>query len=77
MFALKLADFEILKIKKGFAPILLLDDVFEKLDNERMHNLLTKVCNDNDGQVFISDTHRERLEGAFFELDVPYQIVEL
>ncbi|RYF93027.1 MAG: DNA replication and repair protein RecF, partial [Chitinophagaceae bacterium] len=41
LFALKLAEFEILKQHKGFAPILLLDDVFEKLDETRIRNLLT------------------------------------
>ena len=61
LFALKLAEFELLKISKGFAPILLLDDVFEKLDDSRMKNLLHWVCNENDGQVFITDTHKQRL----------------
>jgi DNA replication and repair protein RecF len=61
LFALKLAEFEMLKSKKGFAPLLLLDDVFEKLDESRMHNLLDWVCVQNDGQIFITDTHRERI----------------
>ena len=77
LFALKLAEFELLKINKGFAPILLLDDVFEKLDNTRMQNLLRWVCNENNGQVFITDTHKERLEQAFTGLQNTYQIVEL
>lgn len=77
LFALKLAEFELLKTNKGFAPILLLDDVFEKLDDKRMQNLLSWVCNNNDGQVFITDTHRDRLETAFTELNVPFQIVAL
>ena len=77
LFALKLAEFELLKINKGFAPILLLDDVFEKLDNTRMQNLLRWVCIENNGQVFITDTHKERLEQAFTGLQSAYQIVEL
>ena len=77
LFALKLAEFELLKINKGFAPILLLDDVFEKLDNTRMQNLLRWVCIENNGQVFITDTHKERLEQAFTALQSAYQIVEL
>jgi len=77
LFALKLAEFELLKISKGFAPILLLDDVFEKLDNTRMQNLLRWVCIENNGQVFITDTHKERLEQAFTALQSAYQIVEL
>jgi DNA replication and repair protein RecF len=77
LFALKLSEFEALKAKKGFAPLLLLDDVFEKLDASRMHNLLQRVCVDNDGQVFITDTHKERLQSSLEELKVNYQVIEL
>ena len=77
LFALKLAEYELLKINKGFAPILLLDDVFEKLDDRRMQNLLNWVCKENTGQVFITDTHRERLEQAFINLHTAYQVIEL
>ena len=77
LFALKLAEFEILKNNKGFTPLLLLDDVFEKLDNRRMQQLLQWVCKENNGQVFITDTHKARLEEAFDSLDVPFQIIEL
>ncbi len=77
LFALKLAEFDLLKENKGFAPLLLLDDVFEKLDDLRMQNLLHRVCNENAGQVFITDTHRDRLENTFTKLNVSYQIIDL
>ena len=77
LFALKLAEFELLKENKGFAPLLLLDDVFEKLDESRMQQLLHYVCNENEGQVFITDTHKERLQQAFEKLNTAYQIIEL
>ena len=77
LFALKLSEFELLKANKGFAPLLLLDDVFEKLDDNRMHQLLHWVCNKNNGQVFITDTHKERLKEAFEKLNTAYQIIEL
>jgi DNA replication and repair protein RecF len=77
LFALKLAEFEFLKKEKGFAPLLFLDDVFEKLDDQRMHQLLHRVCCENNGQVFITDTHQERLENAFGGLNVSFQIIEL
>lgn len=77
LFALKLAEFELLKANKGFAPLLLLDDVFEKLDDNRMQQLLHLVCNENEGQVFITDTHKERLHQAFENLHADYQIIEL
>jgi DNA replication and repair protein RecF len=77
LFALKLAEWQTLKTNKGFSPILLLDDVFEKLDEQRMHNLLHWVCKEDDGQVFITDTHKERLEKSLKGIGVGYQLVEL
>lgn len=77
LFALKLAEFEVLKNTNGFAPLLLLDDVFEKLDEWRMKNLLHWVCNENNGQIFITDTHCSRLTNHLNELAVPYQLIEL
>ena len=77
LFALKLAEFEMLKSNKGFAPLLLLDDVFEKLDESRMHNLLDWVCVQNDGQIFITDTHRDRIVDHLEKLSAAYQLIEL
>ena len=68
---------EILKKEKGFSPLLLLDDVFEKLDEDRIANLLQKVCAENDGQVFITDTNRERIEQHLKTLTQSYQLIEL
>jgi DNA replication and repair protein RecF len=77
LFALKLAEFEILNQQKEFAPILLLDDVFEKLDEQRMYNLLHWVCIKNNGQVFITDTHDKRINQHLTELKVKYQLIKL
>ena len=77
LFALKLAEFETLKKEKGFPPLLLLDDVFEKLDENRMHNLLEWACIQNEGQIFITDTHSERIEEHFSKLSAKYQIIEI
>ncbi len=77
LFAFKLAAFETLKSNKGFAPILLLDDVFEKLDENRMQNLLYYVCVKTDAQVFITDTHKERLQQAFKKIGKDYDLIEL
>ena len=77
LFALKLAEYEIIKQSKGFYPILLLDDVFEKLDNFRMENLLKRVCVKNNSQVFFTDTHSDRLKLAFDNLGIKGQIIEL
>lgn len=77
LFALKLAELETLKKEKGFAPLLLLDDVFEKLDENRISNLLYKVCVNNDGQVFITDTNRERLVSHLEKIGLGFQVIEL
>ena len=77
LFAMKLAEFELLKEEKKYAPILLLDDVFEKLDEGRMYNLLDRVCLLNEGQIFITDTHSERICKHFEKLSVGFQLISL
>ena len=77
LFALKLAEMDVLKKNKGFAPLLLLDDVFEKLDEDRIANLLRRVCIENDGQVFITDTNDERLAQHLNDLKIQYQLISL
>lgn len=77
LFALKLAELEILLQEKHFPPLLLLDDVFEKLDEERMSNLMEKVCLQNEGQVFITDTNRERLEHYLRETGEEFELIEI
>lgn len=61
LVALKLAQFEIMKNLHGTAPILLLDDVFDKLDMQRVEYLLGLVASDAFGQIFISDSNKVRM----------------
>ena len=77
LFALKLAEMEILKIEKRLSPILLLDDVFEKLDDERVSNLLLRVCSDEEAQIFITDTSCRRLEEQMGRTGMTIQMVQL
>lgn len=76
LLALKLAQFELMRKAFGFAPILLLDDVFDKLDMNRTRNLLEMVSSEDFGQIFITDSNKLRLSSlvdgltedrAFFE----------
>lgn len=60
LIALKLAQFEFLKRKTEKVPLLLLDDIFDKLDEHRVEALIRLVNEHNFGQIFISDTHSER-----------------
>ena len=77
LFALKLAEMEVLREEKHLSPILLLDDVFEKLDEERITNLLMRVCSDEETQVFITDTNCHRLEEKLQTLGQPVQVIGL
>jgi DNA replication and repair protein RecF len=62
LIALKLAQFEFLKKQSGVKPILLFDDIFDKLDENRVSKIIEMVNADTFGQLFISDTHPERTE---------------
>ena len=61
LVALKFAQYEIMKERYGFAPMLLLDDVFDKLDLTRISNLIGMVAGADFGQIFITDTDASRL----------------
>ena len=63
LVSLKFAQYEIMKKSYGFAPILLLDDVFDKLDMGRISNLLQMVSGDDFGQIFITDSNKVRMSG--------------
>jgi DNA replication and repair protein RecF len=77
LFAMKLAEMEVLKKEKGYSPLLLLDDVFEKLDEGRVNNLLQKVCVENEGQVLITDTNEDRLRSHLGTIQVKYDLISL
>ncbi len=61
LIALKFAQYDFLKNHFGFAPILLLDDLFDKLDEKRVQNLIDLVGRNNFKQIFITDTQKQRL----------------
>jgi len=65
LFALKLAQYAYLSKALGHLPILLLDDIFEKLDQGRMEALLRIIRGEGFGQVILTDTHPERIREAF------------
>ncbi len=72
--ALKLAQYEFTKLRVGFCPILLLDDIFDKLDEQRIGQLLALVSSEQFGQVFITDTHLQRISTIFESLNLQYRI---
>lgn len=63
LVSLKFAQYELMKKNYGFAPVLLLDDVFDKLDMSRISNLLEMVASNDFGQIFITDSNKVRMAG--------------
>ncbi|TCI90693.1 DNA replication/repair protein RecF [Tenacibaculum sp. M341] len=77
LIALKLAQFEFIKKQSLITPILLLDDIFDKLDEHRVSQIVNLVNNEEFGQIFITDTHFERTENVVKQSNKPYQIFNL
>jgi DNA replication and repair protein RecF len=75
--ALKLAQFDYTRKIKGFKPILLLDDIFDKLDAKRVEQLISLVADSNFKQVFITDTQPERFIHLFETNDITHKIFNL
>lgn len=77
LIALKLAQFDFIKKQSKVNPILLLDDIFDKLDEKRVEHIIQLVGDQNFGQLFISDTHAERTEGVVKKISQSYKIIKL
>jgi DNA replication and repair protein RecF len=77
LIALKLAKLEIIKKSIGITPILLLDDIFDKLDESRVEQLIKLVNEERFGQIFISDTHPERTEEIVTHINAESKIFRL
>jgi len=77
LIALKLAQFDFIKAHIGQSPILLLDDIFDKLDESRVSQIIKLVDEENFGQIFISDTHPERTEEVVKEVHQSYKMFRL
>jgi DNA replication and repair protein RecF len=69
LVALKLAQFDFMKEISGLTPILLLDDIFDKLDKNRVEQIVKLVADDHFGQIFITDTNREHLDQMIASLE--------
>lgn len=77
LIALKLAQFDIIKELSGVNPILLLDDIFDKLDESRVAHIVDLVATDQLGQLFISDTHGDRTEKVVKDTKQSYKMFKL
>ncbi len=77
LISLKLAQIKRIKELTGKNPILLLDDIFDKLDDNRVSQLISLINQENFGQMFITDTHRERTESVVKRINEESKIFEL
>lgn len=77
LMALKLAQFSYTNQVKNVKPLLLLDDIFDKLDESRVSKVIELAGDGKLGQVFISDTHLERIEKLFAQLDISYKCFKI
>ncbi|MDE5489602.1 DNA replication/repair protein RecF [Elizabethkingia meningoseptica] len=77
LISLKLAQMQMIKDITGKSPILLLDDIFDKLDDNRVSQLIALVNKENFGQIFITDTHKERTQSIVQRINEESRIFEL
>ncbi|MDK2978325.1 MAG: replication and repair protein RecF [Bacteroidales bacterium] len=74
LVSLKLAQFDFIKQISGFKPILLLDDIFDKFDKQRVRQIIELVAENHFGQIFITDTSRDRLEEMLNEIKIQHHL---
>lgn len=78
LIALKLAQFEFLKrTGSRTTPLVLLDDIFDKLDASRVEQIVKLVASDNFGQIFITDTNRDHLDKILRKIEGDYKLFEV
>ncbi|NQV01259.1 MAG: DNA replication and repair protein RecF [Bacteroidia bacterium] len=77
VIAIKLAQFEYTRKVNGFKPILLLDDIFDKLDDHRVQQVIKLVSENSFGQVFITDTQEENVRKIFDPLAIDHKIFRI
>ncbi len=77
LIALKLAEYRVLDEETKRKPMLLLDDIHDKLDADRVYRLMELVCSDQFGQLFITDTGSGRMNVLFKGRGLPYRMYEV
>ena len=74
LVSLKLAQFDFLHRKGGETPLLLLDDIFDKLDSQRVEKIIGLVAGDKFGQIFITDVNREHIDNILEKIEGEYKL---
>ena len=77
LVSLRLAQFAFIEQATGVKPVLLLDDIFDKIDEKRVEALMRRVTNGAFGQVFITDTHLGRIPAMFEQTGADVKVFEV
>jgi DNA replication and repair protein RecF len=77
LVALKLAEFEFIRKLTKIPPILLLDDIFDKFDAQRVKHIISLVADNQFGQIFITDTNEQRLQGILTEIPADHKVFRI
>lgn len=77
LVSLKLAQFDFLRRKGGETPLLLLDDIFDKLDSNRVEQIVNLVSGEGFGQIFITDVNREHIDSILDRIESGYRLFEV
>jgi DNA replication and repair protein RecF len=77
LIALMMTQFRIIKQHAGISPILLLDDIFDKLDVERVERLISFVTDNGFGQIFLTDSNKNRLDSLLKKTDANYKLFKM
>lgn len=75
--ALRLAQYEFLRQHSGLKPLLLLDDIFDKLDSTRVERIMEIARRDNIGQIFVTDTNRDHLDEIVCRMGADHRLWEV
>ena len=77
MIGLKLSQFDYIKQKQGITPLLLLDDIFDKLDDERIQKLVQMIEEKRFEQIFLTDARRERTQNILLNINIELKVFNL
>jgi DNA replication and repair protein RecF len=77
LVALKLAQFDYIKLNAGLHPLLLLDDIFDKFDSTRVNKIISLAASPNFGQILITDTNPERMKEILKQIDGEYKLFQI
>ena len=77
LIGLKLSQFDYIKQKQGITPLLLLDDIFDKLDDERIQKLVQMIEEKRFEQIFLTDARRERTQNILLNINIELKVFNL